>query len=141
MPARNNQKYFLNYIMFTNVYATNPGVYNCKLTHQKCSNTILLELEFIQLLFQFSPVIQSCPTLYLPTDCSMPGFPVHPQLPELTQTHVHPVDDAIQPSHPLSSPFPPASVFPSIRVFSNESVLRIRWPKYWSLQLQHLSFQ
>ena len=67
-----------------------------------------------------------------PVDCSTPGFPVHHQLLELTQTQVHRVSDAIQPSHPLSSPFLPTSVFPSIRVFSNESVLRIRWPKYWS---------
>ena len=63
-------------------------------------------------------------------DCSMPGFPVHHQLLELAQIHVHQVSDAIQPSHPLSSPFP--SIFPNIRVFSNESVLYIRWPKYWS---------
>ena len=52
--------------------------------------------------------------------------------PESTQTHVHRVSNAIQPSHPLSSPSPPPSIFPSIRVFSNESVLLIRWPKYWS---------
>ena len=65
-------------------------------------------------------------------DCSTPGFPVHHQLPELAQTHIHRVSDAIQPSHPLSSPSPPPSIFPSIRVFSNKSVLRIRWPKYWS---------
>ena len=65
-------------------------------------------------------------------DCSMPGFPVHHQLLELAQTHVHGVGDAIQPSHRLSSPSPPASVLPSIRVFSNESALRIRWPKCWS---------
>ena len=64
--------------------------------------------------------------------CSMPGFPVHHQLPELTQTHVHQVGDAIQPSHPLSSPSPLSSIFPSIRVFSNESVLCIKWPQYWS---------
>ena len=66
-------------------------------------------------------------------DCSTSGFPVHHQLPGLAQTHVHRVSDAIQPSHPLSSPFPPASVFPSIKVFSKESFLHIRWPKYWSL--------
>ena len=60
----------------------------------------------------------------------MPGFPVHHQLPELAQTQVHRVSDAIQPSHLLSSP---SSILPSIRVFSNESVLRIRRPKYWSL--------
>ena len=62
----------------------------------------------------------------------MPGLPVHHQLPEFTQTHVHWVGDAIQPSHPLSSPSPPAPIPPSIRVFSNESTLHIRWPKYWS---------
>ena len=56
----------------------------------------------------------------------MPGFLVHHQLPELAQTRVHPAGDAIQPSHPLSS------IFPSIGVFSNESVLLIRWRKYWS---------
>ena len=65
-------------------------------------------------------------------NCTTPGLPVHHQLPEFTQTHVHRVGDAIQPSHPLSSlllllPFPP-----SIRVFSNESTLLMRWPKYWS---------
>ena len=62
----------------------------------------------ITMMVQFSSVDQSCPTLCNPMDCSMPGFPVHHQLLELTQTHVHPVSDAIQPSHPLSSPSPPA---------------------------------
>ena len=62
----------------------------------------------------------------------MPGFHVHYQLPELAQTHVHQVGEAIQPSHPLSSPSLLPSLFPSIRVFSDESVLLIRWPKYWS---------
>ena len=65
-------------------------------------------------------------------DCSTPGLSVHCQLPEFSQTHVHWVGDAIQPSHPLSSPSPHLSIFPSNRVFSNESVLCIRWPKYWS---------
>ena len=63
---------------------------------------------------------------------SMPGLPVHHLLPEFTQTRVHQVSDAIQPSHPLSSPSPPAANPPSIRVFSNESTLCMRWPKYWS---------
>ena len=63
---------------------------------------------------------------------STPALPVHHQLLESTQTHVHCVRDVIQPSHPLSSPSPPAPIFPSIRVFSNKSALRIRWPKYWS---------
>ena len=70
-------------------------------------------------------------------DCSMPGFPVYHQLLELAQTHVQWVGDAIQPSHPLLSPSPPALSlsFPSFRVFSSESVLHIRWPKHWSFSL------
>ena len=66
-------------------------------------------------------------------DCSTPGFLVHHQLPKLAQTHVHWVGDAILPSHPLLSPSPPDfNLYPSIRVFSNESILHIRWPNYWS---------
>ena len=65
-------------------------------------------------------------------NCSTPGFPVHHQLPEFTQTHVHRVGDAIQLPHPLSSPSPLPPIPPSIRVFSNESTLRMRRPKYWS---------
>ena len=81
--------------------------------------------------FQFSSVIQSCPTLCDPMDCSMPGFPVHHQLPELAQTHAHRVGDAIQPSHPMSSFSPPAfslpqhqSLFPSSQFFTsgNQSI-------------------
>ena len=80
--------------------------------------------------FQFSSVTQSCPTLCDPMNRSMLGILVHHQLPESTQTHVHRVGDAIQPSHPLLL-LP--SIFPSIRVFSNESALCIRWPKHWSV--------
>ena len=65
-------------------------------------------------------------------DCSTPGFLVHHQFPELAQTHVHQVSDAIQPSHPLSPPSPSALSFPSFRVFYNDSALRIRWPEYRS---------
>ena len=64
-------------------------------------------------------------------DRSTSGLPVHHQLLEFTQTYVHSVGDAIQPPHPLSSPSPPTFNLSSIRVFSNESVLRIRWPQYW----------
>ena len=83
---------------------------------------------------QFSSVTQSCPTLCDPMDSSMPAFSVHHQLLELAQTHVHWVGES---NHlilccPL---FLPPSIFPSIRVFSNESVLCIRWPKYWSFRL------
>ena len=81
---------------------------------------------------QFSSVAQSCLTLCDPMNRSTPGLPVHHQFPEFTKTHVHRVGDAIQPSHPLSSPSPPAPNPPSIRVFSNESTLCMRWPKYWS---------
>ena len=81
---------------------------------------------------QFISVTQSCLTLCNPMDCSTPGLPVHHQLPEFTQTQVHRVSGAFQPSDPLLSLLLLPSIFPSIRFFSNESVFRIRWPKYWS---------
>ena len=81
---------------------------------------------------QFSSVANWCLTLCDTMDYSTPGLPVHHQLPESTQTQVHRVGDAIQPSCPLLYPCPPDSIFSSIRVFSNESSLHIRWPKYWS---------
>ena len=81
---------------------------------------------------QFNSVTQSCPTFCHLMDSSTPGLPVHHQLPEFTQIHVHWVSDASQTPHPLLSAFPPPSIFPSIKVFSTESVLCIRWPKYWS---------
>ena len=77
---------------------------------------------------QFSSVAQSCPTLGDPMNRSTPGLPVHHQLPEFTQTHVHRVSYAIL-GRPLLL-LPP--IPPSIKVFSNESTLRMRWPKYWS---------
>ena len=82
--------------------------------------------------YQFSLVAQSCPTLCDSMNHSTPGLPVHHQLPEFTQTHVHRVGDAIQPSHPLSSPFPPAPNPFQHQSFSIESTLHMRWPKYWS---------
>ena len=77
--------------------------------------------------FQFGSVTQLCLTLCDPMNHSTPGLPVHHQLPEFTQTHVHWVGDAIQPSNPRLSPSPPAP-----NPFSNESTLCMMWPKYWS---------
>ena len=108
----------------------------------KDSTSICLKLAYNNFGFipkksvQFSSVTQSCPTLCDPMDWNMPGFHVYHQLLELAQTHVHQVSDAIQPSHHLSSPS--ALSFPSIKIFSNESVLCIRWPKYWSFSLSVL---
>ena len=82
--------------------------------------------------FQFSSVTQSCLTLCNPTKWSMPGFPVHHQLQELAQTHVHRVGNAIQPSHPLSSPSPAFTLSQHQGLISKESALLIRWPEYWS---------
>ena len=78
------------------------------------------------------PVTKPCPTLCNPMDCSTPGFPVLHYLLEFAQTPVHWVGDAIQSSQPLLPILLLPSIFPSIRVFSNESALCIRWPKYWS---------
>ena len=92
---------------------------------------IFIVLLFFLLSVQFSSVTQSCLTLCDPMNSSMRGLPIHHHLPESTQTHVHQVSDAIHfiPCFPLLI-LPP--VLPSIRVFSNESTLRMRWPKYWS---------
>ena len=95
----------------------------------------------IRCIHQFSSVSQSCPTLCDPMNCSMPGLPVHHQLPEFTQTHVHWISDAIQPSHPLSSPSPPApnpSQHPSLFQWVNSSK---EVAKVLELQLQNQSYQ
>ena len=84
---------------------------------------------------QFSSVSQSSPTLCDPMDYSMPGLPVHHQVSEFTQTHVHWVSDAIQPCHPLSSPSPAAFNLSQHQSLFNEPVLHIRWPTYWSFSL------
>jgi len=82
--------------------------------------------------YQIRSVAQSCPKLCDAMNRSTPGLPVHHQHPEFTETHVHQVSDAIQPSHPLSPLLLLPPIPPSIRVSSNESTLRMRWPKYWS---------
>ena len=79
---------------------------------------------------QLNSVTQWCPTVCNPVDCSTARLPCLSPTPKFPQTYVHQIGDAIQPSYPRSSPSPPA--FPSIRVFSSESVLPIRWPNYWS---------
>ena len=88
--------------------------------------------EALLLGIQFSSVTQSCPTLCDPMNCSTSSLPVHHQLPEFTQTHVHRVRDAIQPSHPLASPSPPVPNPSQHQSLSSESTIHIRWPKYWS---------
>ena len=88
--------------------------------------------SFLKLNNQFSSVTQSCPTLCDPKECSTPGFPVHHQLMELAQTHVHWVGDAIQPFHPLSSPSPPAFNLSHHQRHFKWVSFCTRWPKYWS---------
>ena len=89
------------------------------------SNDLGLRISSVQ----FSSVAQSCQTFYDPRNHSTPGLPVHHQLPEFTQTHVHRVSDAIQPFILCCPLLLLPSVFPRIRVFSNDLGLRIRWPK------------
>ena len=101
------------------------------------SSLILGKLPYLSVLpylccAQFTLVSQSCLTLCDPRDYSRPGFPDHHELPELVQTPVHQVCDAIQPTHPLSSTWLPAIKISGIWVFSSESVFHIRWPEYWS---------
>ena len=180
------------FIIFTYILSS-MNIFSLTVSEIPFSLSVSITVDLVQ----FSSVAWSCLTFWDPMDCSMPDLPVHHQLPESTQTHVHWVGDAIQPSHPLSSPSPPAlnlsqyqfssvqslscvqlfvatwitarqdplsivnsrsslklasieSVMPSshlilccpllllppsppsIRVFSNESTLHIRWPKYWS---------
>ena len=94
--------------------------------------TMKIKWNLLKVQVQFSSFTQSCLTPCNSMDCSTPGFPVHHQLPGPTQTHVHCVGDATQSSHPLSYLLLPPSIFPTIRVFSSDSVIHIRWPKYWS---------
>ena len=104
----------------------------CVLSNTFCIHYFSIPFFDFSVSVQFSSVTQSCLTLCDPMNCSMPGLPVHHQLPEFIQTHIHWVGDAIQPSHPLSSPSPPAFNFSQHQGLSNESALCIRWPKYWS---------
>ena len=113
-------------VTFTQIYA--PVL--CSLCPRLPTSAAFFASCFI--LCKFSSVALSYPTLCDPKDCSTPALPVHHQLLELAQTHDHWVSEAFQPSHPLSSPSPPAFNLSQIRVFSKESVLCTRWPRYWS---------
>ena len=119
--------------MHTNCFQRNPAL--LRVTHRKGGNEIYEAAdttgqEQVALsLKQFTSVAQSCPALCEHMGCSTPGFPVHHQFPELAQTHVHQARDAIQPSYPRCPLLLLPSIFPSIRVISNESVLHIRRPK------------
>ena len=126
------------------VQSTNAA--NLELKWKRCPQVeLVFQNEFIQIILwpavQFSSVAQSCPTLCNPMNHSTPGLPVHHQLPEFTQTHVHWVSDAIQPSHPLLSPSPPAP-----NPFQHQGLFK--WvnsshevAKILEFQLQHHSFQ
>ena len=94
-------------------------------TERRSNKSILKEI-------QFSSVTQSCPTLCDPMNSSTSGLPVHHQLQEFTQIHVHQVGDAIQPSHPLPSPSPPVPNPSQHQGCTNDLTLLMRWPKYWS---------
>jgi len=102
----------------------------CRLIVRNLNSVLFIFQLFLNcyMQLQFSSVTQLCPILCDSMDCSIPGFPIHHQFPEPTQTHTHHISDAI-----LCCPLLlPPSIFPSIGVFSNESVLHSRWPKYWS---------
>ena len=105
-----------------------------RIGHKWVTNTTLSIMVYPRILsivpciihsVQFSSVAQSCLTVCNPMNRSITGLPVHHQLPEFTQTHVHRVSDAIQPSHPLSPPSPPAPIPPSIRVNSSHEVAKV----------------
>ena len=108
-------------------------IYYCQQESLRRNGVDLIDNKRVRNAVQFSSVAQSCSILCDPMNCSMPGLPVYHQILEFTQTHVHWVGDAIQPFHPLLT-LPPPSIFPIIRIFSNEWALCIRWPKYWSFR-------
>ena len=120
VPCAVQQQVLLGYLnKYSSVYMSVPNSQSIHLLHRILYNSTYIHRQSTQPLciikclpydysVQFSSVTQSCPTICDPMNLSTPGLPVHHQLPEFTQTHVHQVGDAIQPPHPLSSPSPPA---------------------------------
>ena len=126
-----------NYVMCTN------QLVKLMTTSHTCRPFVMCNSALYSIIIHswFSSVAQSCPTLHDPMDCSVPGFPVHHQLLELAQTHVHRVSDAIQPSHPLPSPSPPAfSLSQHQGLFQGVSSSH-QVAKVLEFQFQHQSFQ
>ena len=126
-----NQLYIYIYLLFFKFFS--------HVDHYRVLSRVPCAMQWVLISYLFynsnqlvSSVSQSCLILCDPMNCSIPGFLVLHYLTECAQTHVHWVSDAIQSSHPLYPLLLLPSVFPSIRVFSSESVLCIRWPKYWS---------
>ena len=109
-------------------------LFNFVNSSSRCLYSLILPLS-TDLTIYCCSIAKSCLTLCDPMDCSTPGFPVLHYLLGFVQTHVHWVNDAIQPYYPLSPLVLLPSLFPSIRVFSSESPLHIRWLKYWSLSI------
>ena len=107
-------------------------VASCSYFPEAISGSFHWGVRGLFLTFSCRSVAKSCLTLCNPVDCSMPGFPVPHHFLEFAQVHVHWISDAIQPSCPLLPSLLLPSVFPSIRIFSSELALHIRWPKYWS---------
>ena len=109
--------------------------------HCLCLASLIFACQFLFSSVQFSSISQSCPTLCNPMDCSTPGLPVHHQLPEFTQTHVHWVGDAIQPPHPLLSPSPPTFNLSQHQGLFQWVISFHEVAKVLEFQLQHQSFR
>ena len=137
-PRRNETRYS-NKFLYMKAHCSTISKSQMAQATQMSINGWINKLQYIH--NQFSSVAQSCLTLYDPMDCSTPGFPVHHQLLELIQTHVYWASDAIQPSHPLLSPSPPAFNLSQYQglfkwVSSSHQVAKVL-----EFQLQHQSFQ
>ena len=127
-PGKNTQMGF--HFLLQGIFPTQGS--KSPLLHRQADSLLLSHQGSPLLVVQFSSITQSCSTLCNPMNHNTPGLPAHHQLLEFTQTHVYRVSDAIQPSHPMSSPSPPAPNPSQLRIFSNESTLHMMWPKYWS---------